>query len=117
MDIFDVKQIVNILPPSWYFPFLFHFSVEMKQPRNLQQKKTGERKKIVKPITLQRNFLEVTGSRVSYPYARNIYIKVFIEIAIPWMLVQSKMFNLFEINLFENTTVGAVQVFSLEIHL
>ena len=89
----------------------------MKQPRNLQQKKTGERKKIVKPITLQRNFLEVTGSRVSYHYARNIYIKVFIEIAIPWMLVQSKMFNLFEINLFENTTVGAVQVFSLEIHL
>ena len=83
MEIFDVKHLfsnekVNIGARSEYFPFLFHFSVEMKQPRNLQQKKTRERWKIVKPITLQRNFLEVTGNRVSYHYARNIYIEVFI---------------------------------------
>ena len=47
---------LNIWTQSWYFPFLFHFSVEMKQIRNLKQKKARERWKIVKPITLQRNF-------------------------------------------------------------
>ena len=72
------NSIKKIRTQSGYFPFLFHFSVEMKQPRNLQQKKTGERWKIVKLITLQRNFLEVTGNRVTYRYARNIYIEVFI---------------------------------------
>ena len=50
------NEKVNIWTPSGYFSFLSHFSVEMKQPRNLQQKKTGERWKIVKPITLHRNF-------------------------------------------------------------
>ena len=48
----------------------------MKQPQNLQQKKTGERSKIVKPITLQTNFLEVTGNEEIYHYARNISIEV-----------------------------------------
>ena len=54
----------------------------MKQTRNLQQKKTGERWKIVKPIRLQRDFLEVTGNRASYHYSlckkhlyRGLYIK------------------------------------------
>ena len=38
----------------------------------------SERWKIVKPITLQRNFFtQVTGNRVSDHYARNIYIKFF----------------------------------------
>ena len=56
------QEKVNIWTPSRYFPFWFHFSVEMKQTRNLQQKKTGEKWKIIKPITLQRNFSEVTGN-------------------------------------------------------
>ena len=71
------SEKVNIWTPSGYFPFLCHFPVEMKQTRNLQKKKTGETWKIVKPITLQRNFFEVTGYRLSYHYARNIYIKFF----------------------------------------
>ena len=60
------------------FPFFTPFFCWNETNTNLQQKMTGERWKIVKPITLQRNFLEVTGNRVSYHYARNIYIKVFI---------------------------------------
>ena len=47
----------------------------MKQPRNLQQKKTEERWKIVRLITLQRNFLEVTGNGEIYHYARNIILR------------------------------------------
>ena len=39
----------------------------------------SERWKIVKAITLQRNFLtQVTGNRVSDHYARNFYRKVFL---------------------------------------
>ena len=39
----------------------------------------SERWKIVKPITLQRNFFtQVTGNRVSDHYARKVYIKVFL---------------------------------------
>ena len=57
-------------------PFLFHFSVEMKQKQHFQKKKTGERWKIVKPITLQINSLEITGNGVSCHYARNNDIKV-----------------------------------------
>ena len=39
----------------------------------------SERWKIVKPITLQRNFFtEVTGNRVSDHYTRNVYVKVFL---------------------------------------
>ena len=45
------SEKVNIWTPSRYFPFLFHFFVEMKRTRILQQKNTGERWKIVKPIT------------------------------------------------------------------
>ena len=72
------NEKVNIWPTSRYFPFLLHFFVEMKRTQNLQYKKTGERWKTVKPLTLQINFLEVTGNRNSYHYARNIYIKVFL---------------------------------------
>ena len=31
-------------------------------------------------------FSEVTGNRVSDHYARNIYIKVFLKVAVPWIL-------------------------------
>ena len=54
----------------------------------------SERWKIVNPITLQRNFLtEVTGNRISNHYARNVYIKVFLYTAVPWMLVPSKILH------------------------
>ena len=56
----------------------------------------------MKLLTLQRNFSEVTGSRVSYHYARNIYIKVFLYIVVLWMLGPSKCF-IETTNLFENT--------------
>ena len=57
----------------------------------------SERWKIVKPITLQRTFFaQVTGNRVSDPYVRNVYVKVFLSIAVLWMLVPSKITNSFE---------------------
>ena len=50
--------------------------------------------KIVKPITSHRNvFREVAGNRVSDHYARNIYIKVSLKVAAPWILLTSKMLN------------------------
>ena len=36
-------------------------------------------------------FTEVTGNRVSDHYARNIYIKVSLKIAVPWILLTSKI--------------------------
>ena len=46
----------------------------------------------VKPIALQRTFFtQVTGNWVSDHYARNVYIKIFLEIAVLWMLVPSKI--------------------------
>ena len=55
---------------------------------------TSEKWKIVKPITLHRTFFtQVTGNRVSDHYARNVYIKVFLEIAVLWMLVPSKILH------------------------
>ena len=49
---------------------------------------------IVKLTTLQRNLLiEVTGSRESDNYARNVYIKVFLEVTVPWILVPSKILH------------------------
>ena len=54
----------------------------------------SEKWTIVKPITLQRTFFtQVTGNRVSDHYARNIYVKVFLEIAVLWMLVPSKILH------------------------
>ena len=34
-------------------------------------------------------FTEVTGNRVSDHYARNVYIKVFLKIAVPWRIIPS----------------------------
>ena len=63
----------------------------------------SERWKIVKPITLQRNlFTKVTGNRVSDHYARNFYVKVFLQIAVLWMLCHQKYF-IKTTNSFENT--------------
>ena len=36
-------------------------------------------------------FTEVTGNRLSDHYARNIYIKVSLKIAVPWILLTSKI--------------------------
>ena len=36
-------------------------------------------------------FTGVTGNRVSDHYARIVYIKVFLEIAVPWMLMPSEI--------------------------
>ena len=50
--------------------------------------------KTVKLITLQINFFtEVAGNRVSDHYARKVYIKVFLEVAVLWMLVPSKILH------------------------
>ena len=51
-----------------------------------------ERWKSIKP--LQRIFLtQVTGNRVNDHYAGNVYIKVFLYIAILWMLVSPKILH------------------------
>ena len=42
-------------------------------------------------IPEKRFFTEVTGNRVSDHYARNIYIKVSLKIAVPWILLTSKI--------------------------
>ena len=63
----------------------------------------SERWKFVKPIILRMNFFaQVTGSRVSDHYARNVYRKVFLKIAVLWMLVPSKILHK-TINSLENT--------------
>ena len=47
--------------------------------KNAYSLTASERWKIVKPITLQRNFFtQITGNRVSDHNARNVYIKVFL---------------------------------------
>ena len=61
-------------------PFFISFSCWNETNTNSSIKE--DRRKMencnIKPITLQKNFLEVTGNRVSYYYARNMYIKVFL---------------------------------------
>ena len=53
-----------------------------------------ERWKIVKRLTLQRNFFtQATGNGIGDYYARNVYIKVFLLIAGLWMLVSSKILH------------------------
>ena len=42
-------------------------------------------------IPEKRFFTEVTGNRVSDHYARNIYIKVSLKIAVLWILLTSKI--------------------------
>ena len=44
-----------------------------------------------KNIPEKRLFTEVTGNRVSDHYARNIYIKVSLKIAVPWILLTPKV--------------------------
>ena len=35
-------------------------------------------------------FTKVTGNRVSDHYARNIYLKKYLKVAVPWILLTSK---------------------------
>ena len=50
--------------------------------------------KIAKPITLQRNILhKVTGISGINHYARNVYIKVFLKISVPCLLIPLKIFH------------------------
>ena len=54
----------------------------------------SKRWKIVKLITLQINlFTKVTGNRVSNYCARNVCKKVFLKIAVPWLLMPSKILH------------------------
>ena len=46
---------------------------------------------------------EVTGHKVSDHYARKIYIKICLKIAVPWILLTSKYFTKTLANQFENT--------------
>ena len=39
------------------------------------------------------SFTEVTGNRVSDHFARNIYIKVSVEIAVSWILLTTKILH------------------------
>ena len=55
----------------------------MRKTRNIQRKKTLEGWKIVNT--------EVFGNRVSDYYVRNIYIEVFLQIALLWILVPSRL--------------------------
>ena len=48
-------------------------------------------------------FTEVTGNKASDHYLRNIYIKVFLRIAVPWILVILKIFINKLVYSFENT--------------
>ena len=41
----------------------------------------------------KRFFTEVTGNRVTDHYARNIYIKVSVKVAVLWILLTSKILN------------------------
>ena len=101
-----LNEKVNIWTQWGYFPFLFHFSVEMKQPRNLQQK-TGERWKIIKPIILKRNFLEVTGNLYwgLYIYSCSLDVSAIKNALLKHFQIYSRI-----------PIVGTVQVFSLEIY-
>ena len=52
----------------------------------------SEKWTIAKPLTLQKTFFtQVTGNRVSDRYARSVYIKVFLQIPVLWMLLPLKM--------------------------
>ena len=44
-------------------------------------------------IPQKRSFTEVTGNRVSDHFARNIYIKVSVEIAVSWILLTTKILH------------------------
>ena len=55
----------------------------------------------IKPITLQRNFLEATGNRVSYYYARNIYRSFYKQLLRRCQCDQKCFIE--TANLFENT--------------
>ena len=75
LEIFDVKQRKSkYLNSIRVFPFL---SFSCWNETNMNSSIKEDRRKMencnIKPITLQRNFLEATGNRVSYYYARNIY--------------------------------------------
>ena len=97
------NEKVNIWTPSGYFPFLFHFSVEIKQPRNLQQKKTREKWEIVKPITLQLNFFEVTRNREVIIMQETFISMSLYEYLFLGCLCHQKSFIETIANLFENT--------------
>ena len=66
------SEKVNICSPSGYFPFVFHFSFWNETNTKSSIKKDRKKMKIVKPVTSRRNFLKVTGNRVSHHYARNV---------------------------------------------
>ena len=54
----------------------------------------SEKWTIVKPITLQITFFtQVAGNRVSDHYARNLYIKIFLQVANLWMSVPLKILH------------------------
>ena len=87
LEIFDVKQIYFRAKYSYsirVFPFLISFSCwnETNTSSSIKEDRRKMENCNIKPITLQRNFLEVTGNRVTYYYARSIYIKVFLEIVV-----------------------------------
>ena len=86
------------------FPFLFHFSVEINKKSSIKEdtRKIKNCKAIKEDTRKMENckannipekcfFTEVAGNRVSDYYARNIYIKVSLEIAVPWILLTSKI--------------------------
>ena len=78
----------------------------------------SERWKIVKQITLQRNFFtQVTGNRVSDHYARNVYIKVFFINSCSVDVSAIKNTSLIQQIRLKTPTISAVQVFSTELHL
>ena len=70
-----------------YFPFYFTFLLKWKKKEIFNtriQERDGCR---------ERFLAEVTGNSASDHYARNIYTKVFLEIAVLWILVRSRILN------------------------
>ena len=70
------------------FPFLFHFLLKWNKYEifNIRIQERDGRREIF--------LAEVTGNSVSDHYARNICIKVFLKIAVLWILVRSKILYL-----------------------